>query len=361
MSVQLRRVTRVLVPGLVFQSVVTGGGFATGREIVEYCVRHGLGGIGVLVVSAVGFGILFFLAAEIARVYRVFDYRSWARVFLGPAWPVLDLIYGAMAVLVCAIVVSAAVEVLFRVVALPAAVGVMGAVVLGAAIVAWGRTAVMATKLIGATILSAGYGLFAIASLSRAGAWRDILAHGRVNGWALSGLEYVCYNAVALPACLYAFDLLRTRAEVVASSVAAALLIVVPMGLVATAVLGGSASTLASPVPLHDVVVATGRWWLLVAYYLILVWTLLDTAVGLTFAIVDRADKHLEERTGRHLGMVTRGLLTAAFLAAAMILAKVGIIALVAQGYSAMAYGFLLVLVGPMITVGIARLWGTRR
>ena len=33
-----------LVPGAVFQSVMIGGGYGTGRELVEYFVRYGVGG-----------------------------------------------------------------------------------------------------------------------------------------------------------------------------------------------------------------------------------------------------------------------------------------------------------------------------
>jgi len=43
---------KYLLPGVVLQSVLTGGGYSTGREIIEYGAKYGalgwIGGFGVL-------------------------------------------------------------------------------------------------------------------------------------------------------------------------------------------------------------------------------------------------------------------------------------------------------------------------
>lgn len=42
---RLPRVVEVyLIPGAVFQSIVVAGGYGTGRELVEYFTRFGVGG-----------------------------------------------------------------------------------------------------------------------------------------------------------------------------------------------------------------------------------------------------------------------------------------------------------------------------
>lgn len=353
----LRSVGRILVPGLVFQSVITGGGFATGREIVEYCARYGVRAVGVFVIALVGFGVLFFLSAEIARTFRVYEYRLWAKVFLGRGWFLLDILFVLMATLVCAIVLSGAAEVLSRVIAVPAAIGVVVAVVIGALIIAWGRRAVVTTKIVGATVLTLGYGTFAVVAVSHSGVhFHSVASSNDAVGWFQSGLVYVSYNAVALPACLYAFDLLESRKEIALSALTAALLVVVPMFFVTATVLTAMPNVLNSPVPLHDVVASVGGGWLLFLYYLILTWTLVDTAVGLVFAIVERVDGQVWEYTGRRLSRAHRGAVTGIFMGLAVLLAKVGIIDLIARGYSAMAYAFLATMVLPMVTVGLYRL-----
>jgi uncharacterized membrane protein YkvI len=50
------------------------------------------------------------------------------------------------------------------------------------------------------------------------------------------------------------------------------------------------------------------------------------------------------------------GSLTAIVLALAALLSRLGLIDLVARGYTAMAYGFLALFALPLLTVGVARM-----
>ena len=51
------------------------------------------------------------------------------------------------------------------------------------------------------------------------------------------------------------------------------------------------------------------------------------------------------------------GLISVGLLASAAMLSQLGIIALVAQGYTLMAYGFLALFALPLLTVGVARIY----
>ena len=101
------RFRQYLLPGIVFQSVLIGGAYATGREIVEYGARFGVSGIWSIIAIAAGFSLMAALSFEFARVCRVYDYRRFVRRLIGPLWPIFDLIYVLM-VLVTIAVVSAA-------------------------------------------------------------------------------------------------------------------------------------------------------------------------------------------------------------------------------------------------------------
>lgn len=67
---------RYILPGIILQSVLIGGGFATGREIVEYGAKFGalgwLGGIGIFI----GFTVMAILSFELTRMFQAYDYRS---------------------------------------------------------------------------------------------------------------------------------------------------------------------------------------------------------------------------------------------------------------------------------------------
>jgi len=92
----------------------------------------------------------------------------------------------------------------------------------------------------------------------------------------------------------------------------------------------------------------------------VIFWTLVETSTGMIHAIVDRLGVNLAEN-GRP--PMTRGqvaMLTVGVLVAAAALSRLGLIDLVARGYTAMAYGFLLLFALPLMTIGVAKIVGYR-
>ena len=97
-----------VVPAAVFQAVLIGGGYGTGREAAEFVTQAGpVGGI-----VAVGF---FFLALtlvlmasfEFARTFQTYDYRHFFQQLLGSAWWLYEVLAVLLFVLVLAVVISA--------------------------------------------------------------------------------------------------------------------------------------------------------------------------------------------------------------------------------------------------------------
>ena len=87
------RFGKYLLPGILLQSVLIGGGYATGREIVSYGAKFGakgwIAGIGILI----GFAVVAILTFEISRLYKTYDYKSMIKVLIGPAWPLFDVLW----------------------------------------------------------------------------------------------------------------------------------------------------------------------------------------------------------------------------------------------------------------------------
>ena len=82
------RIVRVyIVPGAVFQSVMVGGGYGTGREIVEYFTAYGaLGGLLGLGIAFAALALILALTFEFSRLFRVYDYRNFFKLLLGRGW-----------------------------------------------------------------------------------------------------------------------------------------------------------------------------------------------------------------------------------------------------------------------------------
>jgi uncharacterized membrane protein YkvI len=98
-----------LLPGAVLQSVMVGGGYGTGREVVEFFTRFGMwGGIAGIAVATIAIAVVFALSLEIARAHRAFDYRSFFIVLLGPFWVLYEVLLIALVMLVLAVIGAAA-------------------------------------------------------------------------------------------------------------------------------------------------------------------------------------------------------------------------------------------------------------
>ena len=99
---------RIILPGLLFQSVIIAGGYATGRELVEFFLSTGpLAGILGMGLAALAFSVIAALSFEFARLGRTYDYRSFFKQLLGPAWFLFEIAYLILGILVVAVIGAA--------------------------------------------------------------------------------------------------------------------------------------------------------------------------------------------------------------------------------------------------------------
>jgi len=91
-------------------------------------------------------------------------------------------------------------------------------------------------------------------------------------------------------------------------------------------------------------------------YAFVILWTLIETATGHIHAVTDRISVNLEELDRAALTPMQAGMLSVGILLVSAVLSRLGLITLVAQGYSILAYGFLLLFALPLMTVGVARI-----
>ncbi len=115
-----------IIPGAVFQSVMVGGGYGTGREIVEYFTSYGaLGGL-------LGIGVAYLILAsvlattfEFSRRFSAYDYRSFFKRLLGPGWVAFEVLIILLFLLILAVLAAAAGNILRDNFDIPYAVGLL--------------------------------------------------------------------------------------------------------------------------------------------------------------------------------------------------------------------------------------------
>ncbi len=65
---------RIWLPGFLFQSVLIGGGYATGRELVEFFLSNGpLAGLLGMLAAVAAFSVLTSVSFELARQSRSYN------------------------------------------------------------------------------------------------------------------------------------------------------------------------------------------------------------------------------------------------------------------------------------------------
>ncbi|MGH9381220.1 MAG: YkvI family membrane protein [Thermoanaerobaculia bacterium] len=353
----------LLLPAIVLQSVLIGGGYATGREIVTYGGRFGAHGWLAVVAIFVGFSLLAMLTFEVARVFAAYEYKGFIRQLIGPLWPAFDLLFGVMAVLVIAVMASAAANILHDTLGLSMLAGTGAIVVAVAVLTYFGAAVIEAFKSVGSALLYGAYLVFGVLVLN--GRWErvvEVFARGDVSaapeagpgGAFAAGVLYVGYNLVVFPAVLFTLHRQTTRRETLWAGLIAGFLMTAPFALTYLCLLAfyPSAEVLDAPVPWLPMLRQVGGGGLLVLFGVVMGWTLLETSVGLIHALLDRIDRNRRRRLTRLQSV----LLGVGVLLLAALLSRVGIIALVARGYSFMGYLLIALFALPLLTVGTFRI-----
>lgn len=228
---------KYILPGVLLQSVLIGGGYATGREIYSYGAKFGaMGWISGLTIG-IGFALFAFLTFEICRIYKVYDYKNYIRQVIGPLWPVMDILTVLIAIVLIA-VMAAATGSIFEQVGLPNILGSVVIVFLCGLLNFKGSKVIEKFESVGTVLLYGGYILFTIIVLVKKGgnipqvfAAMDTSAVGGSVTLPLciwTGILYVAYNINAIPMGMFSLTRQTKRKETLVSGIIAGLLMVIP-------------------------------------------------------------------------------------------------------------------------------------
>jgi len=356
----LQRAWRVYAtPAAVFQSLMIGGGYGTGREIVEYFSRFGVvGGYLGLVLAATCFAVLLPISYEFARTFRAYDYASFSRKLLGRYWLGFELIYLIMFALVLAVVASASASLANQYLHVPGISINIILLLLILIVTFYGRewvTRVLAYK---AVILCVVFVIYFAAEVSRSSqAIIDQVARDEVrSGWALAAFRYCLYSSVVVPAMLFATRPIQKRREAIASGVISAAVGILPAVLLHTTFAAGYPSVLDKEIPAYTMISSLGRPALTAAYLVILFGSLFDVGIGFIQSVNERISIWSEEKRGVRVTRIGRAGIALLCMLISGALSLLGIVRLIAQGYGVMAYLFLVLFVAPLLTVGLYRL-----
>ncbi|MGC4028614.1 MAG: CocE/NonD family hydrolase C-terminal non-catalytic domain-containing protein [Steroidobacteraceae bacterium] len=285
---------QTFVPGLVIMAVMVGGGYATGRELVEFFVSKGPAtGLVGMALTAVLIGAVAMISFELARQFRTFDYRSFCKVLLGRFWWLFELAYLATLLIVLSVVSSAVGKMLLDMAGIPEALG-------SVAFMALGRFGNELGTALASTPVQVGEA-----------AW--------------SAASYAGYNVAAVPTLIFVARHFRTRSE----------------ALIAGAIAG--------PLILQRLDVQ----WLATLVKVVILGALIKTGAGMLHGLNERIEGALHDRGSSMPSWVRPAVALGCMVFAVYAASAVGIIGLIANGYRYASYVFWLVFLIPIFTYGL--------
>ena len=301
------------------------GGYATGREVVEYA-RH--------------------------------------------FWWLADLLILSMMLLVIAVMSAAIGEVLQQTLGLPKPLSLAMALVC-VGFLAWRDSRfIEKAKTWGSTALYLAYCGFAVmvltAPVEQAAASAPAMAGPETGPLevTISAIQYVAYNVAVVPAVLFVLHRQTRRTETFSSGILAGAAMTIPFALTLACLLRfPQSSVMDAEVPWLPLInaAADGRaggpaLWIVI-FGVVAGWTLIETAVGCIHALINRVEGNLGDLPRRwrpasgELTPRQKAVAAVGVLGVAAGLSTFGIIDLVARGYGTLAWGFIAVVVVPLFVV----------
>jgi uncharacterized membrane protein YkvI len=358
------RFKRWLLPGLGVKAVVIGGGYATGRELAEFFLAEGpWGGLYAILFATLLFSVFCSLTFVAARRFGTYDYRSFFKRLLGPAWPVFELAYLLFVVLILAVYGAAAGAIANAVFGAPEWAGTLALMAGIAGVVAFGNKAVERLFRDVSYYLYAIYAVFIVLALMSFG---DRVPSGFANnpqtsGWALSGLIYFGYNIIGAVVILPVLRHLTSDRDAVVAGVISGPLTMIPALLFFIPMVAFYPEVQSATLPSDYLLLRIGSPAFHVLFQAMIFSALLESGTSSVHAINERIDHAWNARTGRSLSHRARLAIALALLVGCMVLAsRFGLVALIANGYRALAYILLATFILPLLTVGVWKLWDGR-
>lgn len=352
---------RYVLPSLALKGVIIGGGYATGRELVEYFLtQEPTGALFAMSVATLIWSIVAALTFAVAFRLQAFDYHTFTAGLLGRGATVFELCFIAFAILLLAVFGAAAGEIVASIVGGPLLTGTVILALAIAVIAGLGEGAVEAMFKIVSVFLYTVYAVFIVMVLSGFGdRIANTLAAGGISPeWPFAGMTYGSYNIVAAVMILPVLRHLgSTRNALIAGTIAGPLAMLPALAFL-LAMFAFYPAIISETLPSDYILLQLKSPMFRIAFNLMVFGALLESGVGVIHALNERAvGWHGHRFPDRAPPTWMRAALSVAVLIACMFVAStIGLVDLIASGYRLIAWAFIATFIIPLITLGTWRL-----
>ena len=348
------------IPAAIFQSVIIGGGYATGREIVEFVTRNNpIGGFISLAVITVTFSLVMSISFAFAKKFAKFDYRGFLTALLGKFWIAYEICFGLLLIIIIAVVCSAASQTILNTFGLSAsytliltAVLIIGFSFLGGNFIEKSLSCWTIVILISAVAF-----FFATDSHSNILETLNRTSEFEPTSSLKSGFMFALYNSALIPVLIYSIKYIPNVKIAALSGVFTGIVGVAPAFLLHLSLMGDYPEIIAIEVPVFWKLEQLSLLKSQYIYVTALFGTLILTAVGILRGVTERINGWLTEKNRPLLSKKYECLVTGTIIFASLALSQVGIIALVSKGYSLLGWAFFFIFTVPLLSAGIYKIY----
>lgn len=353
----MKRAVRLIMPGLVVQAVMVGGGYATGRELVEFFLSNGprTALAGMIITGAI-FSLTAMIAFELARRFQAYDYRSLCRLFLGRFWWTFEVGYFSGLLLALSVVSAAASNLLAGAFGLPSTAGLVAFILAVTALVFFGSAVLERVISFWSVLFYLAYGaLFILVLMRFGGALRDAIDMvPLVAAKATTGaLSYTGYNVVLIPIMIFVSRNLRSRGEALIAGALAGPLILLPGIAFLLSLSAFYPAIVDQALPVTMVLSELQNGWLQTVINLVILGALIKTGAGLLHGLNERIANRFSERGAEFRPIWRSAIAVSLTVFAASVASSFGLINLIRNGYGYSSVFFLLVFLLPLLTRGV--------
>jgi uncharacterized membrane protein YkvI len=338
-----------------------GGGFATGRQEVEYFVQFGWHSLWIGMLAMLIMGAAIFFGLELARIYKTHDYKSFFKKLYAPYEIVFanlwDLLYLYATLLGTAVAIAGASELLNQSLHIPygIAVIIIGAILLLFTVFGSGlvrsASAAMAAFIVGALLIVTFLGIkMGAANLGNVVSRKITTAgFGKILWMALL---YGAFQSVLIAPIISVSEPLKTRKNSFMAALYGFLVNGTMLTLVCIMLLSFYPAVVKEKLPVYFVTAQLGHNWLYALYSLILFFALISTGVGLIFGVVKRFEAAWtkENRIFKTV-RIKRITICVTCLLISTGISLFGLIAIVAKGYGSLGYGAIFLNIIPLLFI----------
>ena len=349
-------IKRYLVPGFVIRTVLIGATYSTGREVVEFFLRYGpFSAIIGLVITTTVYSLFCMLAFELARRFKVFDYRSFCQIYMGRWWFLYEIGFVFGVLLTLATIAAAAGEFAYDSFGISK---LTGALVLMAGIgvlVYLGTERLEKFMSVWSIIFYSLYAVLLVVSLYAFGA--DVKQKLVIEpvSWdsIFAAMIYALFNCAILPVVIFVTRHLRTRKDAVVAGAFAGPLLMLPGLALLFMLIPFHPAVIDKPLPITMVLQRLGAPWATVIIETAIVIELAFNGSALLHGFNERIAKALEEKKMRLASWMRSAIAIASLVFSGFIADWIGLIDLVGEGMRYGAYLFVVIMLLPLLTRGL--------